>query len=87
MSMQESKELAQKNQQTNKTICRSLKDEPVNGEMAAVYSVHEETPRSKSDSQIWISKAKGLLLRSEQDLCAKMHISTRYEYGNVKPPM
>ena len=87
MSMQESKELVQKNQQTNKTTCRYLKDEPVNGEMAAVYSVHEETPRSKSDSQIWISKAKGLLLRSEQDLGAKMHISTRYEYGNVKPPM
>jgi hypothetical protein len=87
MSMQELKELVQKNQQTNKTTCRYLKDEPVNGEMAAVYSVHEETPRSKSDSQIWISKAKGLLLRSEQDLDAKTHISTRYEYANVKAPM
>jgi hypothetical protein len=87
MSMQELKALVRKNQQTNKTTCRYLKDEPVNGEMAAVYSVHEETPTSKSDSQVWISKAKGLVLRSEQDLDAKTHISTRYEYGNVKAPM
>src|ERR1017187_6037378 len=87
MSIPEMKQLVQKNIQTNKTTCRYLKDEPVNGEMAAVYSVHEETPRSTSDSQIWISKAKGLPLRSEQDLDAKTHISTRYEYGNVKPPM
>jgi hypothetical protein len=87
MSIQEMKRLVQKNIETNKTTCRYLKDEPVNGEMAAVYSVHEEAPRSTSDSQIWISKAKGLPLRSEQDLGAKMHISTRYEYGNVKAPM
>jgi hypothetical protein len=87
MSIQEMKQLVQKNIQTNKTTCRYLKDEPVNGEMAAVYSVHEETPRSTSDSQIWISKGKGLPLRSEQDLGPKMHISTRYEYGNVKAPI
>ena len=87
MSIQEMKQLVQKNIQTNKTTCRYLKDEPVNGEMAAVYSVHEETPGSKADSQIWISKAKGLPLRSEEDLGDKNHVSTRYEYGNVKPPM
>jgi hypothetical protein len=87
ISIPEMKQLMQKNIQTNKTTCRYLKDEPVNGEMAAVYSVHEEAPRSTSDSQIWISKANGLPLRSEQDLGATMHISTRYEYSNVKAPM
>jgi outer membrane lipoprotein-sorting protein len=87
ISMQETKELEQKNIQTAKSTCRYLHDEPVNGEMAAVYSLHEETPTSKSDSQVWISKAKGLPLRSEVDLGDKMHLSTRYEYGNVKPPM
>jgi len=87
ISMKEMKELDQKNKQTNKTTCRYLKDEAVNGEVAAVYSVHEQTPRGTSDSQIWISKAKGLPLRSEQDLSAKNHISTRYEYGSVKAPM
>jgi hypothetical protein len=87
MSIQEIKQLAQKNIQTNKTTCRYLKDESVNGEMAAEYSVHDVGPRGTSDSQIWISKAKGLPLRSEVDLGDKNNVSTRYEYGNVKPPM
>jgi hypothetical protein len=87
VSLQEMKAMAQKNRQTNKTTCRYLKNEAVNGEVAAVYSMHDEGPKGKSDSQIWISKAKGLPLRSEVDLGDKNHVSTRYEYGNVKPPM
>ncbi|MGA3211549.1 MAG: hypothetical protein ABSD20_09590 [Terriglobales bacterium] len=84
----EIKEITEKNWQKNKTVCRYLKDEPVNGEMAAVYSVHEVAPNSTSDSTIWISKAKGLPLRSDEDLGGgKTHLSTRYEYGNVKPPI
>jgi hypothetical protein len=84
----EIKEMSQKNRQNNKTTCRYLKDEPVNGEMAVVYSVHEVSPRSTSDSTNWISKAKGLPLRSDIDMGGgKSHISTRYEYDNVKPPM
>ena len=85
---QEMKQIAEKNRQTNKTTCRHLNDEPVNGEMTAVYSVHDVSPRSTSDSKTWISKATGLPLRSDIDMNGgKSHISTRYEYGNVKPPM
>jgi hypothetical protein len=89
ISMQEMKELDQKRRQVDKTTCRYLKDEPVDGEMAAVYSMHteSESPKVKLDSQMWISKAKGLLLRQEDDLGDKNHSSTRIEYGNVKPPM
>lgn len=86
ITMQETKERTQKNQQNSKATCRYLRDEPVNGEMAAVYSVHEESPTGKVDSQIWISKGKGLPLRLESEV-DKIHSSTRYEYGNVKPPM
>jgi hypothetical protein len=86
MSMQEMKQLSQKNTQNNKTTCRYLKDEAVNGEMAAVYGVHDVSPKGAVDSQIWISKSKGLPLRQEDDI-DKTHNSTRYEYGNVKPPM
>jgi len=82
----EIKELAEKNRQNNKATCVYLNDEPVNGEMAAVYSVHEVSPKSTSDSKTWISKTKGLPLRSETDL-GNSHVSTRYEYGNVKPPI
>jgi hypothetical protein len=68
--------------------CRYVKDEPVNGEMTAVYSSHSETPKGKIDLQIWISKAKGLLLRQDTDSDgSKVLISARYEYENVKPPM
>jgi hypothetical protein len=84
----EIKELAEKSRQANKTTCQYLKDELVNGEMAAVYSVHEVSPKSTSDSKTWISKAKGLPLRSETDMGGtKSHVSLRYEYSNVKPPM
>jgi hypothetical protein len=38
------------------------------------------------DERAAISKAKGLPLRSETDMEGS-HISTRYEYGNVKPPI
>ena len=81
----------QLNRQNSKYSCRYLKDEPVNGEAAALYSAHSENPEAKSDSQIWISKNKGLPLRQELDINAegggKNHYSVRYEFGNVKPPL
>ncbi len=86
ITMQETKQQMQKNQRDNKETCRYLHDELIDGEIAAVYSVHEESPKAKSDSQIWISKAKRLPLRSEWH-ADTVRNSTRYEYGNVKPPM
>jgi hypothetical protein len=81
-------QLTEKNRKNNKTTCRYLNDELINGEITAVYSVHEVSPKATSDSKTWISKSKGLPLRSVTDLDAgKNHISTRYEYGNVRPPM
>jgi hypothetical protein len=72
----------------SKDTCRYVKDEPVNGEMAALYSSHSETAKGKIDLQIWISKATGLPLRQETDSDGgKAVISTRFEYGNVKPPL
>jgi hypothetical protein len=85
---QEIKELAEKNRQNNKMTCHYLNDEPVSGEITAVYSMHEVSPKATTDSKTWISKSKGLPLRSESDMDGgKSHISMRYEYGNVKPPM
>jgi hypothetical protein len=70
----------------SKDTCRYVKDEPVNGEMAALYNSHSETPKGKVDMQMWISKSKGLLLR--QDMASGgVLVSSRYEYGNVKPPL
>jgi len=87
-SIKDMVELRQENlkKNTDKLTCRYLKDELVNGEMAAVYTSHDETPKGKVDMDVWISKAKGLPLRMETDV-DKVHMSTRYEYGNVKPPL
>jgi hypothetical protein len=87
-STQQQKTQAEKNWRTNKITCRHLKDETVGGVLTAVYSVHEVSPKSTSDSTTWISKAKGLPVRSEIDAAGvQNHISMRYEYSNVKPPM
>jgi hypothetical protein len=73
------------------TSCHVVRDELVNGESATLYSMHSESPRSKNDDQIWISKSKGLILRQESDLNplrgnGKIHISIRYEYRHVEAP-
>jgi hypothetical protein len=84
-------ELQQKNRQNSKATCSYLKDEAVNGVMAAVYMTHDQTPKGTIDSRIWISKTKGLPLRQETDIDVgggnKSHSSSRYEYDNVKAPM
>ena len=71
--------------------CHFVKDEPVNGELAAVYSAQAATTGQKSDAKIWISKSNGLPLRNEVDLqlggkSEKNHYSVRYDYKNVDPP-
>jgi hypothetical protein len=92
LTLQQLMQLEEKNRQNSVTTCRYLRDEPVNGELAAVYSTHAERSdlNIKSDGQFWISKAKGLPLRHEEDVDAgngiKNHHSTRYEYANVQPP-
>lgn len=71
--------------------CRYLRDESVNGEAAAVYGTQGDSEFGKTESTIWISKSKGLPLRTEMDMSlggkmGKSHMSARYEYSQVKPP-
>ena len=68
-----------------------MRDDPVNGESAALYTTHDDTAHGKSDNQIWVSKSKGLILRQEMDIDTggangKTHLSVRYEYSNVQAP-
>ncbi len=78
----------QEDRPKRKYACSYVKDEEVDSEPAAVYSVHWEGGGQKSDGQIWISKARGLPLRNEVDLDKgdKSHFSVRYEYKNVQAP-
>jgi hypothetical protein len=92
MSTEDLKALEARNRANSKnTSCQFVRDESVNGESAALYSAHSESAHGKDDSQIWISKSKGLILRQETVLDTggangKSHLSVRYEYGNVQAP-
>lgn len=70
----------------SKDTCHQLKDESVNGEVAAVYSSHSETAKGTIDLQFWISKANGTLLRQDTTSNGAL-MSSRYEYSGVKPPL
>ena len=92
MTIQEMKAMDERNRKNATNVsCHSVRDESVNGKSAPLYTMHSETPRSKNDDQIWISRSKGLILRQESDLISntgnrKTHLSARYEYSNVQAP-
>jgi len=73
-----------------KDTCTHLRDESVNGEAASVWRTHVVTEMSAVDTDMWISKSRGLVLKanSVMDLGAgqKNHSSARYDYSNVKAP-
>jgi hypothetical protein len=81
----------EKEEKGNST-CQLLRRESVNGEAAILYSVHREYDEVEEDGQMWVSTSTGLLLRVEEDVDnrgnkKKEHRSTRFEYGNIRPPM
>jgi hypothetical protein len=92
LSTEELKAMDERNRKNARNVsCHPVRDESVNGERATLYTMHTETPRSKNDDQVWISKSKGLILRQETDLISnsgngKTHLSSRYEYSNVQAP-
>jgi hypothetical protein len=90
LTVQQMQKQEQENRQNTKnSSCRHLRDEAIKGEAAGLYSAHFETDVTKSDSQVWISKSTGLILRQEGDFYSgddKSHISVRYEYANVSAP-
>lgn len=71
------------------STCQLVREEVINGEAATLYSSHIETKDMKADSQIWISKSRGLPLKMEQTSdtgAGKNRRVSRYEYTNVQPP-
>ncbi|MEO8747489.1 MAG: hypothetical protein ABI379_07520 [Rhodanobacter sp.] len=70
--------------------CEHLRDEAVDGEAAAVYSMSSVSDDGDhADGQIWISKSRNVPLKSEMDVgsgAEKKHTSIRYDYNNVQAP-
>ena len=80
------------NRDQGKNTCQALRSELVGAEPVTVYSVHSETENFQEESQMWISKVTGRVLKEEQDVdmggtIGKEHRSARFEYGNIRPPM
>ena len=79
-------------EQKGKSTCQLLRSESVSGESAMLFAVHREYDAVTEDGQIWVSKGTGLPLRVEEDVDdrvnkLKQHRSTRFEYGNIRPPI
>ncbi len=79
-------------QQHGKSTCQFLRSEAVNGEAAMLYSMHREYEEVTEDGKMWLSRGTGLLLRVEEDVDnrgnkVKEHRSTRFEYGDIRPPI
>jgi hypothetical protein len=92
MSKEVMKAMERRNRDNARNMsCRYVRDESVHGEAAALYSTHQETAHGRIDSQTWISKSRGLILRQEIDIDSgrpngKTHMSSRYEYDHVQAP-
>jgi hypothetical protein len=93
LSTQELKAMDERNRIDGTNLsCQWVRDESVNSERAAVYSTHSKSDYGTNDNHVWISKRNGLVLRQETDLerdggTHKSHLSVRYEYRSVRPPL
>jgi hypothetical protein len=91
MTPQEMLKMEQEDRGSKKGTCRYVREESVSGEAAALYAEQSNTEVGKSEAQTWISKSRGVPLRTEMDIdvggsMGKSHMSMRYDYTNVQPP-
>lgn len=72
--------------------CSLVRSELIGAEPATLYKVHTQTPDDTIDTQIWISKLRGLPLKQINDMDVgggargKSHSEIRYEYSGVSAP-
>ena len=69
--------------------CTRLGSEPIDGQLAELYSVKSKSESSGSDAQIWISSATGLPLRHKATMeqgAKQVRSEVRYDYTDVRAP-
>jgi hypothetical protein len=91
VSMAELRKMQEDNPDSTKATCSHLRDESVNGEPAAVWRSHIVNEAGTIDTDMWISKSRGVVLKANSltDVGGSMGKSrsvSRYEYSNVRPP-
>jgi hypothetical protein len=82
---------ARKNSEKDVGTCSMVHDELLGAEPATLYKVHKQTPDDTVDTQIWVSKLRGLPLKQVNDIDVggargKSHSEIRYEYTGVSAP-
>jgi hypothetical protein len=76
-----------KNYTASKHACRRVGDETVGGQAASVYVASFQSPRSHSDNRIWISRSRGVLLKTWARIDeGNQTMTSTYEYDNIQPP-
>ena len=87
MTVQEMTEQMKKNYKESKHSCQHVGDESVGGQAAAVYTASFQSPRSHSENRVWISRSRGVLLKTFAHIIeGNQTMTTTYDYGNVQPP-
>ena len=72
---------------TGKETCQRVRTDAVDGEPAVVFSMHNPTDDGTSDSQTWVSTARGLPLRQSIDIGeGKTHLDVKIDYAHVQAP-
>ncbi len=67
--------------------CDHEREDTIDGEAVSVYKIHSETGDSKTNTELSISKSRGLILRQVTDFEGeKRRVSERYDYAEVKAP-
>lgn len=71
--------------------CMHLRDENLNGEAATVWRTHMSNEMATFDTDVWISKSRGLVLMANSvtnvgGVLGKSRSIARYDYTNVRPP-
>lgn len=87
----EMRKMATDNPSQAKATCSHVRDESVNGEPAAVWRIQSVSEFDKRDTDEWISRSRGVVLKSDvhDDVggaFGKSHTVSRYEYTNVQAP-
>jgi len=72
--------------------CSVVREESVDGEPAVLCSTHQKMEDAKIDSQVWVSKSRGVPIKTESDsdvggAAGKVHRTMQYEYTSVHAPM
>jgi hypothetical protein len=71
------------------STCQQLPDEAVDGAAAAVYNAsYDMKGMGRTEAKIWIAKATGLPVRTDESMRAGEHVSEvhRFDYVNISPP-